>query len=214
MARIALVKTLQDELYLPLKVVKKLLEAYEELEPNAADLELVLGVRDRLLESHPDLLPEVTSIPASTTAQLELSQGELQALENAGVVTPHERDGQRCYDEVDYRILKALSGVRAAGLSEDLARSDDLSLYLVALRKLARLEALLFARRISRAHPSADMVELVRRVIPAVNEVICSLHHKFLIEALDAPRASRGASTESERTPDTEISRVQKRRER
>jgi DNA-binding transcriptional MerR regulator len=189
--RIALVKTLQDELYLPLKVVKKLLEAYQELEPDVSDLDLMFEVRDRLLERHPDLLPPVRDIPASATAQLELDAAEVDAVEQTGIVNPRERDGQKVYDEVDYRILRALSGVRSAGLSPDLARPDDLSLYAAALRKLAELEAVLFARRVGRGQANTDLDALVRRVIPAVNEVLCALHEKFLLEALRAPRASR-----------------------
>ena len=189
--RIALIKTLQDELYLPLKVVRKLFEAYEELEPDAADLDLLLEVRDRLLERHPDVLPEALDIPASAAAQLDLTPPELEAIEQSGIVASRKRNGQKAYDEVDYRILKALSGVRAAGLTPDLARPDDLMLYAAALRKLARLEALLFARRIGSIDPDADVAELVRRVIPAVNEVIGALHHKFLLEELRAPATVR-----------------------
>lgn len=197
--RISLVRTLQDELYLPLKVVKKLLEAYEELDPDVADLDLLLQVRDRLLERHPDLLPQALDIPASAAGQLELSADELSAIEQAGIVRPRELNGQRSYDEVDYRILKALSGVRSAGLSADLAHLDDLTLYAAALRKLARIEALLFARRIGSRSPDADVVELVSRAIPAVNEVISALHHKFLLEELRAPASAQPAEEETSR---------------
>jgi DNA-binding transcriptional MerR regulator len=181
--KISLITRLKEELYLPLKVIKKLLEAYEGLSLN--EVNLLLDIRARLAERYRELLPQELSVPESIVDQLELSGDEIRSLEEQNVVRPEVRDGHKHYDEMDYRILKALSEVRASGFSADLVTIDDLSIYLLTLRQLATVEARLFARRIPQGRSVDEIVELVRKGIPAVNEVISALHQRFLLDALD-----------------------------
>lgn len=180
--RIALVKSLQEELFLPLKVIGMLLQAFDELDPE--DEELVLEVRARLLDHHRERLPDVAGVPEATVRRLHLTGEELGALAEEGVVTPTERDGAKVYDELDYRILKALSDVRGIGMTPDLATVHDLGLYVGALRQLAHVEARLFAKRIGKGRDAGQVVELIRQAIPAVNEVMAALHHKLLLSEL------------------------------
>jgi DNA-binding transcriptional MerR regulator len=180
--RISLITRLKDELYLPLKVIKKLVEAYEGL--SLDEVNLLLEIRTRLAERHRELLPPALSVPQDIVDQLELSREEIRTLEAEHVVRPQVRDGQKYYDELDYRILKALSDVRASGFGPDLVTIDDLSIYILTLSKLAGVEARLFAKRIHQGHSIDEIVDLVRNGIPAVNEVISALHQRFLLDAL------------------------------
>jgi DNA-binding transcriptional MerR regulator len=186
--RIALIKRLQDQLFLPLKMIRKLLAEYQEL--TIEDLDRVLAIRNRLAERHGDLLPEIADIPHSALRQLALGDDEIDALEQAGAVTPRHRDGTRYYDEVDYRVLTALSAVRSSGFGRELGTTDDLDIYLGALRRLVEVETRLFLQR-ARDRPIEEIIELIRRGLPAVNEVIGALHHKLLLEELAAQAPPR-----------------------
>jgi len=180
--RIALIQHLKDELFLPLKVIKKLLDASEELAPG--DYRLILDVRARLAERYADLLPELECVPAQVVDELQLSAAELGAIERAGLVTPKVEHGDKHYGEADYRVLKALSAVRASGFGPDLATVDDLGIFVQSITKLVRHEVGLFVRRVGADRSPEQLIELIREGIPAVDEVVAALHHKLLLDAL------------------------------
>jgi DNA-binding transcriptional MerR regulator len=179
---IAMIKSLQDDLFLPLKVIKRLLGDYDDL--NAEEYDLLLTVRGRLAERHSELLPELAEIPHSVVRELNLNAEELAALEDNGVVSPRGDGDDKRYNEVDFRILNALSAVRACGFGEELGTTDDLGFYLASLRRLAKIETRLFAKRVGRDRSIEDIIELIRKGLPAINEVISTLHHKLLMEEL------------------------------
>ena len=191
--RLSLIKVLQDELYLPLKVIKKLLKADEEIPEE--DYDIILEVRARLADQHRRLLPEVGGVPRSVVDRLTLSNDELEILEDTGIVTPAVENGESFYDELDYRILKTLSGARESGFSSELGFNiDDLSLYVVALKQLVAIETRIFAKRVSSDMGVDELVGLIREGIPAVNEVMGALHTKFLLEQLSQPEKREGVA--------------------
>ncbi len=180
--KIALIQELKNEQFLPLKVIKTLLEAYDEL--TVHELSTVLEVRNRLGDRYHDLLPDIASVPAAVVRQLSLSDAEVALLETTGLISPRGEGDDKRYDELDYRILKAMAEVRNSGFSDDMATLDDVGFHVVALKKLARKEASLFATRLGEERSAEQIVELIRKGIPAVNEVICALHTKFLLDEL------------------------------
>jgi DNA-binding transcriptional MerR regulator len=190
LSKIELIRRLKDELFLPLRLIKTLLETYDDLD--VEDYQRILEVRNRLGDRYGELLPAIARVPSAVIEQLELSGEEIAALEGAGVVAPRAGEGGKSYDEVDYRILQALSAVRAAGFGPDLATIEDLQVYVAAARDLARLEARLFARRIGSDRGAEQIVALIKEGIPVVNEVIAALHQKFLLDALRLLEQSHG----------------------
>lgn len=190
--RISLIKRLQDELFLPLKLIKKLLGPGSDL--SFEEYTLFLEVRDRL-EEHGDLLPKIGSIPQSEIAQhLDISEEEFGLMEKSGVVSPDIIDDEKYYDEIDFRILKACSAARASGFSEEMSFGfHDLELYTKMLRDLVKIESRLFVERVSGHLSAKQVVEVIQKGLPAVNEVINSIHQKFVMETLDELLSSADA---------------------
>ena len=178
--RISLIKKLQDELYLPLNVIGKLLKASDE-DCSFEVYNRIVEVRKRLTE-HTDLLPEMASIPHSEVfPHLALTEDEMLTLEKLGAISPEVKDGERFYDEVDYRIIKALSDFRTAGFTAELGFStDDLIVYLEIMKDLARLEFSMFGSRVSKDLSVAQIADLIGKGLSTVDEIMTSLHHKFL----------------------------------
>ena len=191
--RLNLIRVLQDELFLPLKVIKKVLRSDEEIPDE--DYEIILEVRARLADQHRRLLPEVGGVPRSVVERLSLSDEELATLEEVGIVTPVSEDGEVLYDELDYRIVRTLSEARESGFSTELGFNiDDLSIYVVALKQLVAIETRIFAKRVRSDISVDELVELIRAGIPAVNEVMGALHSKFLLEQLSNPDQRDGGT--------------------
>ncbi|MFH1886533.1 MAG: MerR family transcriptional regulator [Pseudomonadota bacterium] len=181
--RISLIKRLQEEVFLPLRLIKKLFKSHPDL--SFFEYNVIVDVRKKL-QKHSGLLPEMATIPLSSMiTNLEISEEEIAWLEQKGVVTPETKDGEKQFNEVDFRILKALSDCRASGMSGDLGFSmDDLLPYLGMTKGLVERETAIFAERVFRKKSAGDIAEFIRRWLPAVDEVIHSLHHKFMLEML------------------------------
>ncbi len=181
--KISFVKRLQDELFLPLRIIKKLLKDTDELPFD--DYNLIVEVRKRLAE-HTDLLPEMASISLlEIVRHLALTEQEIEELEKLGVVTPETKNGEKYYDEVDYKIIKSLSDVRVSGFSADMGFStDDLKVYLEKARDLVSFESRLFVERITKDQSAEEIVELIKKGLPAANELMSSLRDKLMVEIL------------------------------
>src|SRR5213079_1593477 len=110
--RIRLIKQLQEERFMPLRVIRDLLER-EEAEP--ARLRAMIDLEDRILERA--LAGERERIPAEEVhARYEIPQEVLDRLAELGVLSPDE-DG---YSPSDVRIVETISRFRAGGYDESL----------------------------------------------------------------------------------------------
>lgn len=182
--KISLIKHLQDELFLPLRVIKKLLKGTDKL--SFDDYNLILEVRKRLAE-HTDLLPEMAGIPISKITQhLAVTADEMEQLESLGLVSPSLKNGDKYYDEKDYRIIKSLSDIRALGFSPEVGFSvDRLEIYLEMVRDLVEFESRMFVERITEDQSADEIVDLIKKGLPAANELVSSLRDKFMTEILN-----------------------------
>lgn len=181
--KISFIKRLQDELRLSLKAIKKIFFVGEDL--TMEDYKIILEVKSRLAEDN-DLLPEIYDIPHSEIMKhLFLSEAEMAAIEKRGAITPKYKNGKKYYDEVDYRLIKALSDFRGLGFSADMGINvEALDVYLRLIRELTRSEAAIFIDRIARSKSADEIADLLKKGMPAINEVISALHHKFIQDEL------------------------------
>src|SRR4051812_23635657 len=110
--RIRLIKQLQEERFMPLRVIRDLLER-EDAEPER--LRAMIDLEDRILERA--LVGERQRIPADEVgARYELPKEVLDRLAELGVLTP-DGDG---YSPSDVRVVEAISRFRAGGYDESL----------------------------------------------------------------------------------------------
>jgi len=57
---------------------------------------------------------------------------------------------------------------------------DDLIVYLKTMKNLARLELSMFGSRVSKDLSGAKIADLIGKGLSTVDEIMTSLHHKFL----------------------------------
>ncbi|MEW6077855.1 MAG: MerR family transcriptional regulator [Thermodesulfobacteriota bacterium] len=186
--KVSFIKRLQDELRLSIKTIKKIFFTGDDL--TMEDYKILLEVKSRLSEDH-DLLPEIYDIPhAEVMKHVLLTETEMAAIEKRGAITPEYKKGKKYYDEVDYRLIKALSDFRALGFSADMGINvEALDVYLRLIRELTRSELTIFVDRIARSRSADEIADLLKKGIPAINEVISALHQKFIQDELKRLRA-------------------------
>ena len=61
---------------------------------------------------------------------------------------------------------------------------EALDVYLRLIRELTRSELAIFVDRIARSKSADKIAGLLKKGIPAINEVISALHHKFIQDEL------------------------------
>src|SRR4051812_5551145 len=110
--RIRLIKQLQEERFLPLKVIRELLDSGNGDPESLRDQ---VELEDRILERA--AAGERERVPAGEVeARYEVPREVLARLEELGILTP-TGDG---YSPTDIQIVEAMSRFRAGGFGEDI----------------------------------------------------------------------------------------------
>ena len=152
--RIRLIKQLQEERFMPLRVIRDLLER-EDAEPER--LRAMIELEDRILERA--LAGERERIPAREVAsRYEVPEEVLDRLAELGVLSP-DGDG---YSPSDVRIVEAISRFRAGGYDERLGFTVyDTLRYKQALEPLVAEEVEVLTQRLAGDLDPDRAVELI-----------------------------------------------------
>ena len=183
--RIRLIKQLQEERFMPLRVIRDLLER-EDAEPER--LRAMIELEDRILERA--LAGERERIPAEEVRRRDEVPGEvLERLAELGVLTPDARG----YSPSDVRIVEAISRFRAGGYDERLGFTVyDTLRYKRALEPLVAEEVGVLTQRLAGDLDPDRALEIVEAGVGPLNDLIAALHTKLLVAELGRHRATNG----------------------
>jgi DNA-binding transcriptional MerR regulator len=166
--RLRMIKRLQEERFLPLKVIRDVLDQDRLLEA---------AVRDR----------ESTRVPRADVEE-RLPAEVLDRLAEIGVLTPTDAG----YDTEDVRIVDAIARFRAGGYDERLGFTVYETLrYREALEPLVQLEVETLLDRLTGEERAADIIAAGAEPL---RELIGAMHSKLLLAELSR-RRSAGAGT-------------------
>jgi len=187
-ARIRLIKQLQEERYMPLRVIKDLLDE----DPDRARALIELG--DRLLERA--RAGEQERVSATEVRDLyEVPPEVLDRLAELEVLTPDERG----YSPTDIRIISAISRFRAGGYDERIGFTVyDTLRYKRAMGELVKEEVEVVMERLAGEMDPERVIELIEAGVEPLNELMSALRTKALVGELERRRSGRdGAEAES-----------------
>jgi DNA-binding transcriptional MerR regulator len=184
-ARIRLIKQLQEERFMPLRVIRDLLER-EDAEPER--LRALIALEDRILERA--LAGERERIPAEEVRRrYEVPAEVLDRLAELGVLTPDARG----YSPSDVRIVEAISRFRAGGYDERLGFTVyDTLRYRRALEPLVAEEVGVLTQRLAGDLDPDRALEIVEAGVGPLNDLIAALHTKLLVAELGRHRGPAG----------------------
>jgi DNA-binding transcriptional MerR regulator len=182
--RIQLIKQLQEERYLPLKVIRELLESGDG-DPDR--LRALIDLEDRILESA--LAGERKRVSArEVRRRYEMPKEVLERLAELEVLSP---DG-RGYSPSDVRIVEAISRFRAGGYDERIGFTVyDTLRYKRALEGLVKEEVEVLMERLAGEMDTDRAVELIEAGAEPLQDLIAALHTKLLVAELERHRAAR-----------------------
>ncbi len=181
--RIRLIKLLQEERFMPLRVIRELLER------EGGDLESVrahLDAADRGLDAA--LERERERSPADEVSErLGVPTEALDRLAEIGILSP-AADG---YSPSDVRIVEAIARFRAGGYDERIGFTVyDAARFLEPLRTLAQREVELLAEKVVGSIEPDRAAELIEAGIDPLADLIAAMNSKFLTEELQSRRSA------------------------
>ena len=179
--RIHLIKQLQEDRFMPLKLIKSVLE--EDPDRAKALVELEDRILDRALQGEQKRISA-----AELRRRYDVPQEVLDRLAELEVVTPNSRG----FSPSEVRIVEAISRFRAGGYDERIGFTVyDTLLYKRALEQLVSEEVSVLMERLAGEMEPDRAVELIEAGVEPLRDLIGALHQKLLVEELQRQRAAR-----------------------
>jgi DNA-binding transcriptional MerR regulator len=174
--RIVLIKRLQEERFMPLRVIRGALE--NDPERVRALIELEDRILERALASVED--HDRTSRRA-VQERYDIPRNVLDRLAEIGVLTPN-RGG---YDREDVKIIEAIASFRAGGYDEALGFTVyDTLRYREALEPLVADEVRALLDRLAGEVDVERAMEIVAAGVEPLRELLGAMHSKLLLAEL------------------------------
>jgi DNA-binding transcriptional MerR regulator len=180
--RIRLIKQLQEERFMPLRLIKQMLDGDPERARALVELE------DRILERA--AAGEETRVsPAELQRSYDIPRDVLDRLAELGILTPTKRG----YSPSDVRIVEAICRFRAGGYDERIGFTVyDTLRYKRALEALVEEEVQVLMERLAGEMDADRAVALIDDGAEPLRDLIAALHQKLLVAELKRQRAARG----------------------
>ncbi len=177
-ARIRLIKRLQEERFMPLKAIRSVLE------DGPGRAEAMLELEDRILDRALSAERSRTSA-AEARKRYGVPKEVLDRLEELEVLSPNTRG----YSPSDVKIIEAISRFRAGGYDEQIGFTVyDTLRYKTALEELVRQEVDVVMNRLAGEVPPERVVEMLESGAQPLQDLIAALHTKLLVAELERRR--------------------------
>jgi DNA-binding transcriptional MerR regulator len=179
--RIRLIKQLQEERFMPLKLIKSVLDEDPERARALVELE------DRILERARQ--NDRRRVSASELRKrCGVPQEVLDRLAELEIITPTRRG----YGPRDAEIVEAIGRFRAGGYDERIGFTVyDTIRYKRALEALVKEEVQVLTERLAGEMDPDRAMELIEAGVEPLNDLIAALHQKLLLAELTEKRAPR-----------------------
>jgi DNA-binding transcriptional MerR regulator len=181
--RVRLIKRLQEDRFMPLRVIRELIGSNPERAARLIELE------DRIIER--TIAARETGRVSKTKLRdtYDLPQNVLDRLEELGVLTP----GGRGYDADDVAIVEAISRFRAGGYEEAIGFTVyDTLRYREALTPLVEEEVRVLLDRLAGEVEVERAVEIISSGAEPLRELVGAMHSKLLLAELRRQRRLGG----------------------
>jgi Predicted transcriptional regulators len=178
--RIRLIKQLQEERFMPLRVIRSMLDDDPDRARTLVELE------DRILERA--LAGERTRTSAAEVRErYDVPAEVLDRLEEIEVLSPNSRG----YTPSDVKIIEAISRFRAGGYDEAIGFTVyDTLRYKRAMEDLVREEVEVLMDRVAGKMDPDRAMELIEAGAEPLKDLIAAMHTKCLVAELERQRSN------------------------
>jgi DNA-binding transcriptional MerR regulator len=179
--RIRLIKRLQEERFMPLRLIREVLAD----EPSRAAR--LIELEDRILERAIEASETGRVSRAKVRETYDVPENVLHRLEELEVLTPNSRG----YDADDIAIIEAISRFRAGGYEEAIGFTVyDTLRYREALMPLVEEEVGVLIARLAGQVDVDRAVEIIASGAEPLRDLVGAMHSKLLLAALRRQRGT------------------------
>ncbi|HWC86928.1 MAG TPA: MerR family transcriptional regulator [Solirubrobacteraceae bacterium] len=177
--RIRLIKRLQEERFMPLRLIREVVTGDPERAARLIELE------DRILDRAIAAGEGSRVSRAQVRREYDVPENVLARLEELRILTP----GPRGYDADDVKIIEAISRFRAGGYDEAIGFTVyDTLRYREALEPLVEDEVRVLLDRLAGEVEVERAVEIIASGVEPLRDLIGAMHSKLLRAALRRQR--------------------------
>ena len=177
--RIRLIKRLQEDRFMPLRVIREMMQSGPERARALIELE------DRIIERAVEQREGERMSAAAARRRYEIPRNVLDRLAELGVLTPTSRG----YDTDDVKIIEAVSRFRAGGYDEQLGFTVfDTLRYRDALEPLVAEEVRILLDRLAGEVDVERALEIIAAGADPLRDLIGAMHSKLLLAELSRQR--------------------------
>ncbi|MEW6444237.1 MAG: MerR family transcriptional regulator [bacterium] len=178
--RIRAIKELQTKRYLPLNIIKMLLES-KDFSLSGEQKRLVKDMDKPFFEDQalPDSPPCNPMTREELASHLGIQPKDVQGLESIGII---QADGDGRFDRESILIAETTAELRGSGLTEELEfQVEDLRIHADLIEFMARKEIELFTKRVAQKGLPADRVSTIAQgAVAILNKMIPILHRRMI----------------------------------
>ncbi len=177
-SRLRLIRKLQSERFLPLNIIKAIIQAAEASSHASADA--FIGLENRLYPFMADQNLPGSQMLAQAGEKLGVSEQAIRELAAIGLIHIEQMDDGERLNERNMGILRLWQELQDSGFTQEVGFSTELwSIYVEAVRDMVAREARIFEiiGKADKAH-SAEIVESRIRII---NEILPLLRIEMLV---------------------------------
>ena len=180
--RIQLIKRLQEDRFMPLRVIRGMVGS----EPDRA--RALIELEDRIIERAVEQREGERMSAAEARRRYEIPRNVLDRLAELGVLTPTSRG----YDADDVKIIEAISRFRAGGYDEQLGFTVfDTLRYRDALEPLVAEEVRTLLDRLAGEVDVDRAMDIIAAGAEPLRDLIGAMHSKLLLAELNRQRDRR-----------------------
>jgi DNA-binding transcriptional MerR regulator len=173
--RIRLIKRLQEDRFMPLRLIKGVID--EDPERAHALIEL----EDRIIERATAAQERGRVSRAEVRRRYEVPDNVLERMEDLEILSPNSRG----YDADEVKIIEAISRFRAGGYEEAIGFTVyDTTRYRDALEPLVEEEVRVLLERLAGKVDVERAVEIISSGAQPLRDLIGAMHSKMLLAAL------------------------------
>lgn len=179
---IRLVKELQAKRFLPLSVIKRVMEG-EKGEMSVDEIRTLVEIDGKLftnIQENPTLKPlNVNELSKRAGVSLE----DIRVMERLEILTPNRKGNHTLYGEIDIRIVECFGKLRKAGFTPDLGiDASRMKLYWDFMKMLVVEELDLFASITAGKVPAQKLPAMVEDAAAIASNLMGLFHKKIIVE--------------------------------
>ena len=182
--RIKLIRELQEKRYLPLSIIRQMLDESES-SMESQEIKTLLELEGKLfknISNLPEFRPQnIEELSERTGVSIEM----IKELEHAGIIS-RQPDG--LFDEDCVKIVEILMKLREAGYTEEVGfTSDHIKMYKDMIEVLARQEVRTFSKAVTGRLSFDEMTTMAETGIELLNTLLGILRKRLILQISRQP---------------------------